>query len=421
MATPHSPPFKTVEAMLRFATEYFAHQVTHPSDTPPAWSETEWRIGKAVLSMQGMSVQVADAVLWRGPEYWQDHQRQQGAQTLLRYERIAELLIQLDAAARRERVSLVALKGAALCRMGIYRPGERPMGDIDLLVRAEDATAASKIIESVGYSLAFEMRRHAAFEPNGEKKFVGLGEHIDNPIKIELHTKIAEPLPIAEVDITEIVLPRNAQPGVNDYPSIAALMRHLLLHAAGNIRARALRQIQLHDIALLAQRMSTSDWSELLATNERRGLWWALPPLALTGRYYGDCIPAAVVAATAPGCPRWLRRVTRRSELTDVSWSKIRIEAFPGIEWSKSAAELLAFAKTRLIPSRTELTALKYTAATQTWATQVPWYGQKHITRILRWIFSNPPRAQTMFSVQCALQQDAPRSSTDETAPPLPA
>jgi len=46
-------------------------------------------------------------------------------------------------------------------------------------------------------------------------------------------------------------------------------MRHLLLHAAGNIRARALRQMQLHDIALLAPRMKASDWSELLATNER--------------------------------------------------------------------------------------------------------------------------------------------------------
>jgi hypothetical protein len=37
---------------------------------------------------------------------------------------------------------------------------------------------------------------------------------------------------------------------------MAELMRHLLLHAAGNMRAHALRQIQLHDIALLAGKLA---------------------------------------------------------------------------------------------------------------------------------------------------------------------
>jgi len=167
--------------------------------------------------MQGMSVQVADAVRWRGPEYWQDHQREQKAQTLLRYERIAELLMQLDAAARRERVPLVALKGAALYRRGIIVQASARWA-ISICWCARGCNGGQQIIESIGYSLAFDMRRHAAFEPNGERKFVGLGEHIDNPIKIELHTRIAEPLPIAEVDITDLTLPRNAKPGINDYP-----------------------------------------------------------------------------------------------------------------------------------------------------------------------------------------------------------
>ena len=42
-------------------------------------------------------------------------------------------------------------------------------------------------------------------------------------------------------------------------------MMHLLLHAAGNMRARALRLIQLHDIARLAQAFGSGDWKELLA------------------------------------------------------------------------------------------------------------------------------------------------------------
>ena len=47
-------------------------------------------------------------------------------------------------------------------------------------------------------------------------------------------------------------------------------MRHLLLHAAGNMRAHALRLVQLHDIALLAPRLDAAAWERLLDTPESR-------------------------------------------------------------------------------------------------------------------------------------------------------
>jgi len=153
MATTHSLPFKTLEAMLRKTTEYFAHAVTRPDAAPPQWSDTEWRIGKAALSLQGMSVPIADTSPWRGPDNWEDHQREQIRQALLRYERVAELLLQLDAAAQRERVSFVALKGAALYRLGVYRPGRRSMGDIDLLVQSEAGLISITGTEDRAYTI----------------------------------------------------------------------------------------------------------------------------------------------------------------------------------------------------------------------------------------------------------------------------
>ena len=95
-------------------------------------------------------------------------------------------------------------------------------------------------------------------------RVAGLGEHSDNPIKIELHTSIRERLPIAEIDITALVFPPVPQAGLNAYPSTISLMMHLLLHAAGNMRANALRLIQLHDIALLAPRLASQDWEVLV-------------------------------------------------------------------------------------------------------------------------------------------------------------
>ena len=149
-------------------------------------------------------------------------------------------------------------------RANIYAAGERPMGDIDLLIRMEDAPAISRVLDACGYAAAFAIHRHQAYQPRAGKPVTAgiLGEHVDNPIKIEVHTRIAEQLPVASTDITRFLFPSAAHPGLNEYSSAAALMMHLLLHAAGNIRARALRLIQLHDIALLAERLNAEDWEE---------------------------------------------------------------------------------------------------------------------------------------------------------------
>jgi hypothetical protein len=301
----------------------------------------------------------------------------------------------------------VALKGAALYAIGMYRAAERPMGDIDLLVRPDALRQTARLLNSLDYTECMSTRRHLVFEPNESSATQRLGEHIDCPLKIEVHTRIAEPLPAFETDITALEFPPHAHPGLNPYPSTTALMRHLLLHAAGNIRARALRLIQLHDIALLAARMEQRDWSELLSEPRgKRGPWWALPPLTLTARYYPDIIPNWVMAALVEDCPRLLRILSARHRLADVSWSNVRIQAFPGIEWSNSAREALQFMASRAFPGRAARSWLQQIAATQPWARKTPWYGLPHGRRILRWILSSPPRVQTMHSVLQVLEHD---------------
>src|SRR5262249_9504434 len=144
--------------------------------------------------------------------------------------------------------------------LGVYQAGERPMADIDLLARAPDVEAVSRSLEELGYRHLYSSSRHGVFKAATPARAVVFGEHIDNPLKIELHTEITERLPVSEVSITSDLWPRITVAGISRYSSAAALMKHLLLHAAGSMRARALRGIQLHDIALLAKRMSDDDW-----------------------------------------------------------------------------------------------------------------------------------------------------------------
>lgn len=399
------PPFRTVEAALRKTTETLARELVRPTRLLPYWSDFEWRIAEAVAALQGVSSLLAGELRWQGPAHWQQFLAEQKDHTVKRQRLIEQLLADIDSGARSAGIGLVALKGAALLAIGIYRAGQRPMGDIDLLVREKDAEAASRVITALGYSEAFLTWRHRVFAPDGRKGHTtGFGENVASPVKIELHTRIAERLPIRETDITALAFPRHPHAGINTYPSIASLMAHLLLHAAGNMRARALRLIQLHDIALLAARMSGHDWEELLGgPTGVRDLWWAMPPLTLIARYYPAVIPREIISRVEPAGPWLLRQCSRRHKLADVSWSNLRIRAFPGIEWCRSPREAVSFIMSRVRPSRSALGELERVATNEEWAARIPWYGLPHYRRILRWICSRPPRVQTLWSVRSAL------------------
>jgi hypothetical protein len=58
----------------------------------------------------------------------------------------------------------------------------------------------------------------------------------------------------------------------------------------------------------------------------------------------------------------------------------------------------------RIWPSRAALRDLLQVFLTQNPpVAAIPWYGISHGARILRWIFSKPPRVQTMLTIRAAL------------------
>jgi hypothetical protein len=199
-------------------------------------------------------------------------------------------------------------------------------------------------------------------------------EHSDNPLRIEVHPRISEELPFSHVDITSTIWPADARPGINRYASLAALMRHNLLHAAGNMRARVLRLVQLHDIASVARMLSSEDWRELLDhRGEADSAWWLYPPLAFAQRYLPGAVPIEVLRRARAACPRLLRWRTAHQDLYQVSWSNPRIEALPGIEWARTPLEAARFARSRVFPSKIALREIADGANNQPGLLSVPW------------------------------------------------
>jgi Uncharacterised nucleotidyltransferase len=392
---------------LRKITERLAGELAHPSLMAPDWSPIEWRLAPAVAVIHCISPLLAGLLAWEGPAPWKDFLVNQKVHVAARHRRMQDLLDQIDACCREAGIAAIALKGAALHTMGLYSAGERPMADVDVLVQPCDSRRASQVLQSLGYNESFANWKHKVFVPKECSVHQELGEHTANYLKIELHTQIAELLPLRITDVTDAVYPRSPHPGLNAYPSKAALMIHLLIHAAGAMAYRALRIVHLHDIALVAAQMAGSDWDELADPGGKsHQRWWALPPLQLTARYYGKAIPAEVLAAFATRCPWTLRQLVRRYRVSDVSLSYPWIEAFPGIAWSQSLAETVQYMGGRIWPGKEMRRQRNVRLETDFVAGQTRWCGLSQRQRMLRWLTSKPLRVETMHAVRMALARD---------------
>lgn len=387
-------------------TERLARELAIPTQTAPDWSDEEWTVARAVAAMHGISPLLSRSLRWQGQGRWTAFLDAQRTHTRTRHGRIQELLLSIDRTARERGVAATALKGAALHQLGLYEAGDRPMADVDLLVRPADVERTAALLATLGFRQSGQTWKERIFTPVDDSASAEFGEHAANGLKIELHERICEKLPLYLTDISECIFPRRPTAGLNDYPSKAALMRHLLLHAAGAMAFQALRIVQLHDIALLAEQMRDSDWKELTGSSPSHArMWWAYPPVQLMSRYYAGAVPASVLAALKDDCRFVLRTLAARKSLVDFSYSYLWIKAFPGIEWSQSIGELLGFAARRVHPNAMHLDHRKQTATSQTWAKQDEWSRMSQARRMLRWLTSRQTRPVTMHSIASAFAQ----------------
>ena len=410
-----TPSPRQIGRGLGAATECFAGELAQPREVAPAWSPFGWQMAEAAAVLHGVTPLLAGALRWTGPERWQSFMAEQRHQTLLRYRRIEAALNDVDERATATGLAAVALKGAALHAMGVYRPGERPMSDIDLLVREADGERAAQLLVALGYVQTGAIWKHRIFEHartasearawRASLSTVPLGEHVNHPVKIELHTQIAEKLPFSAVPITDQVFPRHAHPGLNPYPCANALLLHLLLHAAGNMCGRQLRLMHLHDLARLAARMGADDWHELLGMLPlRRAPWWALPPLEMLNHYHPALAPVEVLEALRATTPWSLRRQCRRWTLSRVSLAAVQIPAFPGLAWCTSHAERLRYMRDRIFPGAQQQASRRH-LATEEWAIQPSWTHLSQGHRILRWVLQRPIRPASLYIARAALAQ----------------
>ncbi len=118
-------------------------------------------------------------------------------------------------AALAEGIEIVALKGAALLELGIYRLGERGMTDVDVMVRPKDLEPFEKILQKLGYQ-AMPNSADAWFKPSGGDA---------PPAILDLHTGLRH------IKDTDELFKRGLEPGQE---GLALNLADLFLHAAAH-------------------------------------------------------------------------------------------------------------------------------------------------------------------------------------------
>ena len=167
----------------------------------------------------------------------------------LRSVRLMHLLERIAARFNQAGVPLMALKGAALNLLLDLEPGERPMLDLDLVVRPEDARAAARLLEEVGC-----LRSDVVFREDFFPKYYYEIEYTAgtlDPVIIDLHARPFRPLRYARLVPDDAMWHRAETVPIGDAtvlaPSAEDMLIHLAVHSAihGNGRAQWLRDMKL--------------------------------------------------------------------------------------------------------------------------------------------------------------------------------
>lgn len=220
--------------------------------------------------------------------------------------RMMHLLERIARAFHDAGIPLLALKGAALNLVLYDRPDERPMGDLDLLVKPEDAEGACAVLEGLGCLRSVVLVREDFFPRFHYEIEYAAGSIY--PVKIDLHVRPFRPLrysrlvpPDALWERAEVVRFGAATIRI---PAPDDMLIHLAVHAAIH---GCSRRTWLQDIKRWADaHRSVIDWNRLVATAERWRLALAVrQAFQRTAREFG------------PVCSR---RVIQRLRRLPVNW-----------------------------------------------------------------------------------------------------
>lgn len=188
-------------------------------------------------------------------------------------------------------VQTMMLKGAPLA-LGYYRtPAARPMRDIDIVVRREDAARAIAVVKELGWTAAPDV------SPDEMTYFHSITFRGPDGREIDLHWHcLYEAMsPDADAWFWDTAEPFDFCGVATRRPAPAPLLTHVMLHGLRSNPEPPIRWIA-DVMAIIGARGDTLDWDALLAYARTQRITFRLRlGLAFVAQRYGAAVPAEVL------------------------------------------------------------------------------------------------------------------------------
>jgi len=235
----------------------------------------------------------------------------------VRMKRLLAYAKALTACLAADGITATVLKGAHTARSYFPQPGCRPMSDIDILVSPNDADAAQRVLQPLGYRQTARtslettwVHADAAVEPRTTRSL-----EADDPWAIDLHLSLDIPGPpgAAPARLSQAryaTTPCEALPGA-DHLAQPMLLLHLAAHAGSGFHNLTL--LRLLEIVLVARADAANGslcWEEFADLGAATGaLPFAFPALALARQLSPDDIPREIVERCSQAAPPRISRL----------------------------------------------------------------------------------------------------------------
>ncbi|HEX8692559.1 MAG TPA: nucleotidyltransferase family protein [Longimicrobium sp.] len=251
----------------------------------------------------------AAAGLERIPPEPRERLRRLGQVAAFRQARLEERLGQALGVLEGAGVEVLLLKGAALA-VSVYGSfAERPMADLDLLVPADQAEEAQRLLLEAGWVRAAPVpaeRLDALYA--GHHHLAPLADAGGTGVVLELHTAPlppGHPFRLDAADLWRESLPVRVGARAARVPDLHHQVLHLCLHFAWAHAMESGAWRTLRDLRALSAREGL-DWGRVAAlARDARGASCAYWALRLARGLVGARVPDGVLEALAPRGSRW--------------------------------------------------------------------------------------------------------------------
>jgi len=291
--------------------EQVARWLTEAEPQDPGWSLETWKRFRTVCLVHGVGPLMYErlgeaAWLEAGIRDWL------AGQYRLNEARLVKMQAELGAVLalfRAQGPAVMPLKGSLLAALVYPQAALRPMADLDLLIQSGDFEQSALLLRQLGYEETVTHWKHTEFlKPDNRAVVDRTGEHPDNPRGIELHSYCRETFGGPTLDLTERMW-RETTTGPllgteAQWPALAALWLHLLVHASYHFWQGKGRLIHLVDLWLLSPHISEPE--RILQGVDAR---YTYPALALCRRYFPQTLAEAILTGQgrrlSPGFRQW--------------------------------------------------------------------------------------------------------------------